>query len=1549
MTSLSVHPPSNPSWTVNSSQARVAAYPNHFLARPLSSTSSRPLSVASTLSAVSITSSTSSLTGDRRRRSTALLDLEFDGSTPADEAVRNSIMRADQVLRASERERELERRRQRAGLRARQVVRSTHFVDQMDETSEELGALSRGSGAGIQRTKSTKRFSPAKLLKKARSIPVDMLLNPSPKRLSSDDDILLMTNNPDGYDDPSYTHQPSPAIDRSPTSTKFPRRAASVANLLSLRPTTPLQPSPSKPSPPCRSRYDTLPTRLTHLPVPAHEPTSKFSGSSGDSVVHLVSFGTRPLRLKERARTFSQASTSGFKTLAGKMKTPSKLTLRKKPSLAGIFRDSDSCGDTKAGKALDGVKQPRSFSRASSRIPTLSHRPSTSIDSFAPSIATPGESGVTRKNSSRLGFFRSALRDSTNTASTNSRRGSSGTMSPSLISRPVSTSTGTSSGADKRFSEVTAASEGSSGVEDKVGWASRIGRAVKGKNVAAKKAMFERAPSPVVQLAEKIKIPGSRSPVSISARPPSRIPISSVFPSQPTPPARPPRPSSALHSSDDTTFYGHRIPGVKAKAAVLDAGSTIESSAPRVRPKTSLAASKAKALQPLPSQAVEPSQLPSFEALRPIFDARSATVRASSRHLGGLLPSAEIHPAHSLPNRRFTFEASEASSDDTPSPRSSASLTPPSPPSTAGGPITEVRGATTDLADLLSGLDDTEELSRSVKAAPSQFHIQADVTDLSASLRQHLPHAESIESLRSTVSDVPDDLKQLINSVDDHISEIDVPSFLVEGYGMDGHGFADEGSDSSDSTSGSSDDDDEIEQLARPFALVTGFLGVADYTGNAFSSDGGTTVGFDTVHSTVSSFEGHVSTAAQALRSMLTGSSLPPMPLSLSELPKEGVDRVEHEERSTLRDSVREALEVGRPSAGDRMFDRVDSEVALYALLDGPSPPPSPEQMRQQRPSLVAASFAIGHFRTDSIVSSSEGSTESGFSIMNSPTPLPLSGRPVRQSLARYSQEHFPVHRPSHRARPVSEQSSGSSDQDHQSNEPTSLTLAQSSHSTNLSISSITSSPCPIPRRRVPMLTRQRAPPLQPSFRFPPNKPAVDEAKRTISTSPRFVRPLKPSRPGEPIPQPRLLETEDLDSVLIPPDTPPPSSPSVSDGERRSFSTSDSRPSSIEVEALFPTRSHGSRTAGHRRQTSRSSSIIQSTIVEEAESPVSSPPAGVEMAFYPQFQPLSPIQEPSSPCINEAISVPPIQLETNLFAVDFVLPPLQYPADSAVQVDDEESEDDVEFTAETNLEVTHKYVHLTYEAETDIRRSQTLWPDTDASLEAVASFDAPKTYFAILDFLFASQNRYPTPPHLIRLTSFVPLAFADPPTSLSPIAPVEIPAPIVDSPDLVIADMLTATPPSPEPLPLPPRKPAPCMRRPLAAKPVNPQVAALSWSTSSPKKEDALSPFTALPPRLGARLRGIRAKISPTKKKLVDTHFLGDSATRRRQSQFNAAMRMLEGTGKPEEQRSDEDTDDTGVLEAKGEATDEFTFTKTPRLTTSRPRVRRKTALSSLR
>lgn len=109
-------------------------------------------------------------------------------------------------------------------------------------------------------------------------------------------------------------------------------------------------------------------------------------------------------------------------------------------------------------------------------------------------------------------------------------------------------------------------------------------------------------------------------------------------------------------------------------------------------------------------------------------------------------------------------------------------------------------------------------------------------------------------------------------------------------------------------------------------------------------------------------------------------------------------------------------------------------------------------------------------------------------------------------------------------------------------------------------------------------------------------------------------------------------------------------------------------------------------------------------------------------------------------------------------------------------------------------------------------------------------------------------------------------------------------------------------------------------RIPLAGKPVNQQVV-LTKSTSSPRKEDALSPFTALPPKLGLKLRGIRARLSP--KKHVDLAFLGPTASDRRKEQFDAARRKLEGRGMPGEQRSDGESDED-TFESTGEAVVEF-------------------------
>jgi len=486
MTSLSSQPSS---WAANDSQR---LHP-----RPLSNSSStRPLSVASTISSQY---SQSSLTGNRRRRSTALLELDLNSDcrddTPSKRSIRNSILRAEEVLRASERQRELERRKERAGLRARQVNRSAQFIEHLeDDTTEELDV---DDPDRYEAKASKKRFSPSRLLRKARSIPTELLLSPTPTRPSSTNGTHLVQN-------------------RYPEPSRIPPRPASSADI--LNPSSQSHPllTPSDPATLSRSRYDTLPTRLDRLPLPVIEPTSKFSASSGDSIVHIVfdeNDGGQAVRLKDRARSFSKASTSGFKAMGNRMKskTPSKLNLRKKPSLAGIFRDPEPAGgggDNDHSLKAPQPAQSRSTSKGSSRIPTFGHRQNESVSSSAPST----DQDIKRKEGgSRLGFFRSALRDSTNTASSGSRPRSSGTVSPSIISRPLSVSTGGGSSSDKRLSEVTSSSGTSSGNgEGKVSWATKLGRTIKGKNVAAKRALFEskskRISPPIVQLAEKVKV-----------------------------------------------------------------------------------------------------------------------------------------------------------------------------------------------------------------------------------------------------------------------------------------------------------------------------------------------------------------------------------------------------------------------------------------------------------------------------------------------------------------------------------------------------------------------------------------------------------------------------------------------------------------------------------------------------------------------------------------------------------------------------------------------------------------------------------------------------------------------------------------------------------------------------------------------------------------------------------------------------------------------------------------------------------------------------------
>lgn len=411
--------------------------------------------------------------------------------------------------------------------------------------------------------------------------------------------------------------------------------------------------------------------------------------------------------------------------------------------------------------------------------------------------------------------------------------------------------------------------------------------------------------------------------------------------------------------------------------------------------------------------------------------------------------------------------------------------------------IVEARGATTDLAALLSDLEETQELKSSAQSLQQSPLRQRkdEFADLSASLRHHLPRVESTESIRSLVSDVPDDLQQLIRSVSDHISEVTtVHSMFDESpfhFDASATTFGDEISSDEDSVPCFDDEEDR-----PPFALHR-FGANDDHNVYSGEGSGGSTTGplsmaseGEAEDSTCESFEGHISTAATALRAMLTGAD----PIETSVGAGAGVDEeieaVDQQPRA-LRDSVQEYLDMERPTVsrvlthaktttdyllaqvGEKMLDEMDFGVPLNSLVLGESPAVSTTD--SQPPERDSGQ----HLRNQSMVSSSEGSSECG---MGSPTPA--SGQALlRHSMVRYSQDRSRRH--VHRRGPSTHHDSSGDDGPALPEEATSYSASHSSRSTNLSISSLHSSPCPVPRnRRIPMLTRHT--PANPDFHFPP-------------------------------------------------------------------------------------------------------------------------------------------------------------------------------------------------------------------------------------------------------------------------------------------------------------------------------------------------------------------------------------------------------------------------------------------------------------------------------
>lgn len=323
-------------------------------------------------------------------------------------------------------------------------------------------------------------------LHKSRSIPLNLLTSPSPK-LQRHDTTASHAARIKSISPPRHSHQP--------------RRTASFGDLLASPtvtqqpPTSILQTSPTYTAP----RPAPIPA---HLPVP-EELTSKFSGSSGESKLDP---STWEYSLRARARTISQAVS--FKSLK---KTPSKLTLRKKNSLATLFdgvavngssrRSEDDKSKAADFKSRISTEERRSI--ASSKIPTSS-RNSTSSYSQPPSSPSVLDSG----GKHRRGFLRNALKD---LSRGNSLRGPRSESRSSHARSASNSSVSVVGSASKRASDISSKDSG-----EKKGWVSRLGKAVSGKRVAAKVEHFEAAmnspidsPTPMVHLAERVRIPGS--------------------------------------------------------------------------------------------------------------------------------------------------------------------------------------------------------------------------------------------------------------------------------------------------------------------------------------------------------------------------------------------------------------------------------------------------------------------------------------------------------------------------------------------------------------------------------------------------------------------------------------------------------------------------------------------------------------------------------------------------------------------------------------------------------------------------------------------------------------------------------------------------------------------------------------------------------------------------------------------------------------------------------------------------------------------------------
>lgn len=207
----------------------------------------------------------------------------------------------------------------------------------------------------------------------------------------------------------------------------------------------------------------------------------------------------------------------------------------------------------------------------------------------------------------------------------------------------------------------------------------------------------------------------------------------------------------------------------------------------------------------------------------------------------------------------------------------------------------------------------------------------------------------------------------------------------------------------------------------------------------------------------------------------------------------------------------------------------------------------------------------------------------------------------------------------------------------------------------------------------------------------------------------------------------------------------------------------------------------------------------------------------------------------------------------------------------------------------------------------------------------ISEFEPPQGVYEILQFLFDSQDRFRSIAHLS--SSFASTFFdAKLSTDLYPSSQPSVAAPIKPVKTKKDTSMNEAVPPS---------SLLPSIRVPFAPKPrvINHQrnkPISISVDSLSLVEKDLLSPFTALPPKLS--INKLRSRLSSPSKSSSNSNsmeaangkenvssFLGPlAATKRRQDQFAASLRKLEGVGTAEEQRSDEGESDDDRLVARG-------------------------------